>query len=35
VVDYLPVSMGDLRRKSTMVAGLQRSLTEFGGGLDG
>ncbi|MGM0590909.1 MAG: DNA repair protein NreA [Halobacteriota archaeon] len=29
VADYLPVSMADLRRKSTMVAGLQTSLTDF------
>jgi len=29
VVDYVPTSMGALRRKSTMVAGLQTTLTEF------
>jgi hypothetical protein len=29
VVEYLPVSMADLRRKSTMVAGLQSSLADF------
>jgi hypothetical protein len=32
VADYLPVSMGDLRRKSTMVSGLQASITDFLGG---
>ncbi|WP_435098044.1 DNA repair protein NreA [Halarchaeum sp. P4] len=30
VTDHLPVSMGDLRRKSTMVAGLQTSLSDWG-----
>ena len=30
VVEHVPVSMADLRRKSTMVSGLQASLTEFG-----
>ncbi|MFB6283777.1 MAG: hypothetical protein ABEK59_07575 [Halobacteria archaeon] len=30
VVDYLPVSLPDLRRKSTMVSGLQTSLSRFG-----
>jgi hypothetical protein len=29
VADYLPVSLPDLRRKSTMVAGLQTSLADF------
>ncbi len=29
VVDHLPVSMADLRRKSTMVSGLQANLTDF------
>jgi hypothetical protein len=29
VVDYLPTSMGALRRKSTMVAGLQTTLDQF------
>jgi len=29
VVEYLPVSLADLRRKSTMVAGLQTSLADF------
>jgi hypothetical protein len=30
VAERLPVSVADLRRKSTMVAGLQASLTDFG-----
>ncbi len=30
VVDRLPVSLSDLRRKSTMAAGLQTSLADFG-----
>ncbi len=30
----LPVSIADLRRKSTLVAGLQSDLSAFGGGLD-
>ena len=29
VVDYLPASMGSLRRKSAMVAGLQTTLSDF------
>ncbi|WP_251344244.1 DNA repair protein NreA [Haloplanus halophilus] len=29
VVDYLPTSLADLRRKSTMVAGLQTTLADF------
>jgi hypothetical protein len=29
IVDYLPVSMADLRRKSNMVAGLQTNLFDF------
>ncbi|MFB6130922.1 MAG: DNA repair protein NreA [Salinigranum sp.] len=29
VVEYLPVTMADLRRKSTMVAGLQTNITDF------
>jgi len=29
VVDYLPASLADLRRKSTMVAGLQTTLDQF------
>ncbi|WP_152040579.1 DNA repair protein NreA [Salinigranum salinum] len=30
VSEYLPVSLGRLRRKSTMVSGLQATLTDFG-----
>jgi len=35
LVPQLPVSMSDLRRKSTLSAGIQSDLSAFGGGVDG
>jgi hypothetical protein len=35
LVPQLPVSLTDLRRKSTLAAGIQSDLSAFGGGVDG